>query len=184
MLSAPRASPLFGAVGLDRQSHSVSNSIIFAPIDFAKARASRSSSAGSRTSAGEVPAAEALACSSSRCHASWISAMMVVAARQLVGQALLTGRKICMVKVGATKPRGIKYVTEFGRWPKDKGFDDVQKTRRTCSMCVATHWSEIQAAMKTLSAARRSEMNDCTNVWRWFRSRDKQAKSSQKYLKF
>ena len=45
-------------------------------------------------------------------------------------------------------------------------------------MCVAEHWAEIQLAMKTLSAARRSEMNDCTNVWRWYRSRNKQPKSN------
>jgi hypothetical protein len=97
---------------------------------------------------------------------------------RLVGQALVQGRKICMAKSNTDKPRGIRYVTTFAAWLKEKNFDDIQKTRRTCSMCVAEYWVEIQAAMKTLSPARRSQMNDCTVVWRWFRSHNKQPKSN------
>jgi hypothetical protein len=32
--------------------------------------------------------------------------------------------------------------------------------------------------MKTLSAARRDDMNDVTNVWRWYTSRNKQPRSN------
>jgi hypothetical protein len=92
---------------------------------------------------------------------------------RLVGQALLVGRRVCMAKCNTGKPRGIKYVQEFGRWLNEKGFGDLQKTRRQTSMLVAENWAEIQLAMKTLSAARRSEINDCTVAWRLFKTRNR-----------
>jgi len=78
-----------------------------------------------------------------------------------------------MERVNAKAPRGVKYVQEFARWMREKGFDDLQKTRRTCSMCLATHWESIQSWLKTLSPARRSSLNDVVNVWRAYRTHDR-----------
>jgi hypothetical protein len=97
---------------------------------------------------------------------------------RLVGAALLVGQRLCMERVKAPRPRGVKYVRAFSAWMAEHGFSDLQKTRRHCCMAVAANWEAVQAAMKTLSPARRAEMCDVTNVWRWFRERNKQPKSN------
>jgi hypothetical protein len=97
---------------------------------------------------------------------------------RLVGAALLVGQRLCMEKVKTPRPRGVKYVRAFSAWMAEHGFSDLQKTRRHCCMAVAANWEAVQAAMKTLSPARRAEMCDVTNVWRWYRERNKQPRSN------
>jgi hypothetical protein len=97
---------------------------------------------------------------------------------RLVGEAMLIGRKICMQRVGATKPRGIKYVTANSAWLKEHGFDEITRTTRQCMMLVAEHWVEIQGWLKTLTAARRTEINNPVAAWRGYKTRDRKPESN------
>ena len=45
---------------------------------------------------------------------------------KLIGEALLAGRRVCMQRVNAARPRGVRYVVAYSHWLQTHGFDDCQ----------------------------------------------------------
>lgn len=92
---------------------------------------------------------------------------------KLIGDALLVGRRLCMQAVGATKPRGLKYVKANSAWLNQHGFDEIPHSTRQCSMLISENWTPLQGWMKTLSPARRYGLNHPVSTWRAYRTRDR-----------
>jgi hypothetical protein len=91
----------------------------------------------------------------------------------LIGRALLVGRCLCMHQVGASKPRGMKYVRAMGQWLTDNGFPEISSTARKCAASCAEKEEEVRAFLETLPEARRERLNHCAAVWYTFKGNER-----------
>jgi hypothetical protein len=83
-----------------------------------------------------------------------------------IGKALLVLRKRAMQEVGASKPRGLPYVTRNSALIRQHGFTAISRSARQTAMLVVENLPSIEAWLKTLPDDRALGMNHPMVAWR------------------
>jgi hypothetical protein len=85
-----------------------------------------------------------------------------------IGRALLVLRGRAMHEVGASKPRGLPYVTRNSALLRQHGFMAISKSARQTAMLVVENLPAIEAWLETLPDERRLGLNHPMVVWRGY----------------